>query len=97
MTKRYELDHAKEAIKSALLPLQCSVDDIDAGNSILVKVFDDNGRSLLEGGVKILKSDACSPKIGTGLPTKIVNIRKILAHQGHKLSKWASNDLTQTL
>ena len=91
MKKRLELDMVKESIKSAFLPFQCSVEDLNDVNCILVQVFDGNGHALLKGGVKLLKREVCNPKIGVGFPTKIGSIRAYLEKHGFKLSPWTPN------
>jgi hypothetical protein len=91
MKKRLELDMAKESAKSAFLPFQCSVEDSDDGNCILIQVFDGNGHALLKGGVKVPRKEFCDPNIGIGFPTKIGLIRACLEKHGFKLSPWAPN------
>jgi hypothetical protein len=91
MKKRLELDMVKESIKSAFLPFQCSVEDSDDGNCILIQVFDGNGHALLKGGRKLRRREVCNPNIGIGFPTKIGLIRAYLEKHGFKLLPWAPN------
>ena len=80
MKKRIELDVAKKAIKSAFLPLQCSVEDLDNGNRLGFRVLNENGDSLLS--VNEVRRVICNP---TRLQFIIIKARANLEKRGAQL------------
>lgn len=83
MKKRIELDVAKKAIKSAFLPLQCSVEDLDNGNRVGFRVFNENGDSLLS--VNEVRRVICN---ATRLQFIILKARANLEKRGVQLLPW---------
>lgn len=86
MKKRLELHIAKEAIQSAFLPFRCSVEDIENGNRVRFRVFDEKENPLLS--VDALTRRICDAK--RSFRSIIGVARARLERRGFHLSPWDS-------
>jgi hypothetical protein len=81
--KEYNLADAEKALKSAFLPLNCTVKEFNYGNSIVFEVTDNNGHLLLE--EEHMAGEICSPDRDAGFPAIVEMARERLAERGYPL------------
>jgi hypothetical protein len=85
--KRLELHIVKKAIQSAFLPFRCSVENIENGNRVRFRVFDERENLLLT--VEAWTRRICDVK--RGFPTIIGTARARLEGRGFYLLPWDSH------
>jgi len=82
--EKIELDAAVKALESAFAPNQCTVRELNYGNSIVLEVTDKTGHLLLE--EEHMASDICNPDSDTGFPAIVETARTRLEERGCELA-----------